>query len=73
MSTGIFQFNSSGPGILENILGPSNALWFFLILTLPLVLVTFVAWGITYRWKIYNGRRKQMDREEDPKTFYDAA
>ena len=47
MSMEIFHFDTSAPGDIENFLLP-NALYFYLAVSLPLLILTFIAWGVLF-------------------------
>jgi hypothetical protein len=66
MSTDIVKFEGTnggpGPEVFQ-----SDALKLFIYISIPLMVFTFVAWGIIYKlesWKAEKKRRKALEKEE---------
>ena len=58
MSTDVVKFPQPGLQVAVNV----DALKFFLAISLPLVCITFLAWGASYLWstRTYIGSRKRF-------------
>jgi hypothetical protein len=70
MSTDIVQFQDSNGGP-----GPEVFQWpalrLYIIISIPLMVVTFAAWGIIYKWESWKAekkRRKVLDEEKGPEA-----
>lgn len=63
MSTDIIRFQKRGSGKPERVFSP-GALQLFLAITVPLMVVSFLAWGVIYLFT--TGRERSSGEGVDP-------
>ena len=64
MSTDIVQFQGSEPGLEDFQLG---ALKLYIYISVPLMVLTFAAWGVIYKletWKAEKKKKKAIEKEK---------
>jgi hypothetical protein len=61
MSSGVVSFQRTDSGVIEKIVS-GGAIQVFLFCTLPLMVITFAAWGVIYQW---SKRQEKKAREKE--------